>query len=103
MNRIARFMPAIVLVLGVASSVVLPVSGVRTSRAEDRTQAVRIAGGEREVESEWDEVEAPRMADRADEVQAPRADEVQAPREDGLQAPRGGEDRQEQVEAPRGA
>jgi len=102
MNRKALFMPAMLFVVGVGTSLALPVAGVQTTEAQDRTQAVvRVASGD--VESEKDEIEAPRTAAREDEVQAPRADDVQAPREDEVQAPRGGEDEERSVDAPPGA
>ena len=102
MNRKALFMPAMLFVVGVGTSLALPVAGVQTTEAQDRAQAVvRVASGD--VESEKDEIEAPRTAAREDEVQAPRADDVQAPREDEVQAPRGGEDEERSVDAPPGA
>ena len=101
MNRKALFMPAMLFVVGVGTSLALPVAGVQTAEAQDRAQAVRVASGD--VESEKDEIEAPRTAAREDEVQAPRADDVQAPREDEVQAPRGGEDEERSVDAPPGA
>ena len=101
MNRKALFMPAMLFVVGVGTSLALPVAGVRTTEAQDRAQAVHGASGD--VESENDEIEAPRTAAREDEVQAPRADDVQAPREDEVQAPRGGEVEERPVDAPPGA
>ena len=101
MNRKALFMPAMLFVVGVGTSLALPVAGVQTTEAQDRAQAVRVASGD--VESEKDEIEAPRTAAREDEVQAPRADDVQAPREEEVQAPRGGEDEERSVDAPPGA
>jgi hypothetical protein len=100
MNRKALFMPAMLFVVGVGTSLALPVAGVQTPEARDRAQAVRVSTGD--VESEKDEIEAPRTAAREDEVQAPRADDVQAPRAEDVQAPRG-EDEERPVEAPRGA
>lgn len=94
MNRMAAFLPAMLFVVGVGTSSTWALPEDQTAGAQDRSQALRVAWGEGDVEaSVRDGIEAPRMAAREDEVQAPRADDVQAPREgeDQVQAPHAGD------------
>ncbi len=104
MKRSAVFLPAMLLVVGVETSLALPVAGGQTPEAQDRGRAVHVAWAD--LEARRGEVEAPRVMAREDgvtalrarELQAPRADEVQAPRGDDVQAPRA-----DKLEAPRAA
>jgi hypothetical protein len=86
MNRLVAFVPAMLLVCGVGTSLAMPIVGGQTAGARSRSESIQAARGD--VEAERGELQAPRTAEREHRVGATRAHEMQAPRAQDVQAPR---------------